>query len=73
MATNALIERKGVKTGIITTKGFGDTIGMQRAHGHRIGRELHEIIHDSQRRVPEPVVPRTLIREVTERVDFAAR
>ncbi|MGE2834381.1 hydantoinase/oxoprolinase family protein [Mycobacterium sp. SMC-4] len=70
VATNALIERKGVRTGIITTKGFGDTILMQRAHGHWIGRELHEIMHDSQRRVAEPVVPRQLIREVSERVDY---
>ena len=70
VATNALIERKGVRTGIITTKGFGDAILMQRAHGHWIGRELHEIMHDSQRSVAEPVVPRPLIREVTERVDY---
>lgn len=70
VATNALIERKGVKTGIITTKGFGDAILMQRGNGHWIGRELHEIMRDSQRRAPEPVVERPLIREVTERVDF---
>ncbi len=70
VATNALIERKGVKTGIITTKGFGDAILMQRGNGHWIGRELHEITRDSQRSAPEPVVQRPLIREVTERIDF---
>ena len=70
VATNALIERKGVTTGIITTKGFRDSILMQRATGHWTGRELHEIMHDSQRRQTEPVVERELIREVTERIDF---
>lgn len=70
VATNALIERKGVKTGIITTRGFRDAILMQRATGHWAGRELHEIRHDSQRTQVEPVVPRPLIREVTERIDY---
>ncbi|MCV7152792.1 hydantoinase/oxoprolinase family protein [Mycolicibacterium pyrenivorans] len=70
VATNALIERKGVKTGIITTKGFRDAILMQRATGHWTGRELHEIMHDSQRSHTEPVVERPLIREVTERIDY---
>jgi N-methylhydantoinase A len=70
VATNALIERKGVKTGIITTKGFRDAILMQRGTGHWAGRELHEIMHDSQRAHTQPVVERPLIREVTERVDY---
>lgn len=70
VATNALIERKGVKTGIITTKGFRDTILMQRGTGHWSGRELHEIMHTSQLKPQQPVVMRGLIREVTERVDF---
>lgn len=34
VATNALIERKGVKTGIITTQGFRDTLLIQRGMGH---------------------------------------
>ncbi len=70
VATNALIERKGVKTGIITTKGFRDAILMQRATGHWAGRELHEVMRDSARRQAEPVVDRPLIREVTERIDY---
>jgi N-methylhydantoinase A len=70
VATNALIERKGVKTAIITTRGFRDTILMQRGKGHWTGRELHEIMRYSTRRQPDPVVPRTLIREVTERIDY---
>ena len=70
VATNALIERKGVKTGIITTRGFRDIILMQRGMALWTGRELHEIMHFSRGRPPEPVVERPLIREVTERVDY---
>lgn len=70
VATNALIERKGVKTGIITTKGFRDTILVQRGTGHWAGKELHEIVHFSRRSHPEPIVARELIEEVVERVDY---
>ena len=64
VATNALIERTGVRTGIITTRGFRDTLLVQRGTG------LHEIMHFSRRRQPAPIVPRELIEEVVERVDY---
>lgn len=70
VATNALIERKGVQTGILTTAGFRDTLLVQRGMGHWAGREPHEILHFSQRSKPEPLVPRHLIAEVTERIDY---
>jgi N-methylhydantoinase A len=70
VATNALIERKGVRTGIITTRGFRDTILVQRGTGHWAGREAHELVRFSQRSAPQPVVPRELIEEVLERVDY---
>jgi len=73
VATNALIERKGVKTGLITTRGFRDTILMQRGVGAWTGKELHEIMRYARRRKPEPIVPRDLIAEVTERVDYLGR
>ncbi|MEP9383285.1 hydantoinase/oxoprolinase family protein [Nocardioides sp. KR10-350] len=70
VATNALIERKGVRTGVITTRGFRDTLLIQRGMGHWAGKDLHEIVRFSQRRLPEPIVPRHLIEEVIERVDY---
>ena len=36
-ATNALIERTGARTGLITSKGFGDTIELQRLMGFTAG------------------------------------
>jgi len=70
VATNALIERKGVKTGIITTKGFRDTLLIQRGMGHWAGKQPHEITRFSRREHPQPVVPRELIAEVVERIDY---
>jgi len=58
--TNALIERKGVKTGLITTKGFRDTLEMAREHKY----ELFDLHID----LPKPLAPRYLRLEVDERV-----
>src|SRR2546427_10297691 len=57
--TNALIERKGARTGLITTEGFADTL--------EIGRERKFELYDLQITKPEPLVPRHLRLEVAER------
>jgi len=61
LITNAIIERKGAKTGLITTKGFRDAL--------EIGRERRYDIYDISLENPEPLVPRYLRREVDERLD----
>ena len=61
LVTNAVIERKGMKTALITTKGFEDVL--------EIGRELRYDIYDLSLTVPEPLVPRNLRKGVTERLD----
>ena len=58
--TNALIERKGARTGLITTEGFRDTL--------EIGRERKYELYDIMIRKPEPLVPRDLRLEVPERM-----
>jgi N-methylhydantoinase A len=58
--TNALIERKGAVTGLITTAGFRDTLEMRREHKY----ELYDLFIE----LPEPLVPRRLRLEVPERV-----
>ncbi len=57
--TNALIERKGAITGLITTEGFADTL--------EIGRERKYELYDLAIAKPEPLVPRHLRLEVAER------
>jgi N-methylhydantoinase A len=65
LITNAIIERKGAKTGLITTQGFRDAL--------EIGREKRYDIYDIFLENPEPLVPRALRREVGERLDETGR
>ncbi|HEV8472973.1 MAG TPA: hydantoinase/oxoprolinase family protein [Methylomirabilota bacterium] len=58
--TNALIERRGAVTGLITTAGFGDTL--------EIGRERKFELYDLNIAKPEPLVPRQRRLEVDERL-----
>ena len=58
--TNALIERKGAVTGLITTEGFRDVL--------EIGRERKFELYDINITKPIPLVPRHLRFEVPERV-----
>jgi N-methylhydantoinase A len=60
LVTNALIERKGARTGLVTTRGFRDILEM--------GREKRYDIYDLFLEMPEPLVPRPLRFEVTERL-----
>ncbi len=70
-ATNALIERRGTPTGLLTTRGFGDTILIQRLMGFTAGTPTELLGRFSRRRYPAPLVPRRLVGEVPERVDQA--
>ena len=65
LITNAIIERKGAKTGLLTTKGFRDAL--------EIGRERRYDIYDISLENPEPLVPRFFRREVDERLDNTGR
>jgi N-methylhydantoinase A len=59
--TNALIERKGAPTGLITTEGFRDTLEMSREHKY----DLYDLFIE----LPRPLVRRSLRLEVRERVN----
>jgi N-methylhydantoinase A len=60
VATNALIERRGARVGLITTTGFRDLFELQRL------AIPHPMRFDSRR--PLPLVPRELVREVRGRI-----
>ena len=66
---NTLITRAGAKTALVTTKGFADAILMMRGLVTQ-GLAPTEAAHISALSKPEPLVPRTLIEEVAERVDY---
>ena len=65
LATNAIIERTGAKTALLTTRGFRDILEM--------GREQIYDMHDLHARFPDPLVPRSLRAEVPERIDRDGR
>ncbi|MBI4332650.1 MAG: hydantoinase/oxoprolinase family protein [Chloroflexi bacterium] len=69
VATNALINRHGSKVGLITTRGFEDTTLIMRAIGRVAGLGEEELRHQATAVKPEPIVPRELIRGVSELVD----
>jgi N-methylhydantoinase A len=60
LVINAIIERKGAKTGLITTRGFRDVL--------ELGRELRYDAYDIFAEYPQPLVPRYLRCEVNERI-----
>ncbi len=60
LVINSIIERKGVKTGLITTKGFRDVL--------ELGRESRYAVYDVFCEYPEPLVPRRYRMEVDERL-----
>ena len=61
LATNALIERKGAKTALLTTEGFRDTVEIR--HENRF--EQYDVNID----LPPPLVPRRLRLPIRERID----
>ena len=61
LVTNALIERKGAKTALITTEGFKDTLDTQR--------EMRYDIYDLHSPPVEPLIPRMMRWEVRERLN----
>lgn len=64
VATNAVIEHKGVRTGLITTKGFRDILEIG------VLRRPAEAIYDIHYSKPLPIIPRYLRAEVNERVNY---
>ncbi len=63
VATNAILERRGARTGLITTAGFRDLL--------EIGRLRLSRLYDLDFERPAPLVPRRWRLEVTERMSHA--
>jgi N-methylhydantoinase A len=60
LVTNALIERRGTATALLTTEGFRDAIAIGTEHRY----DMYDIFLEK----PEPLVPRSLRYGVRERV-----
>ena len=62
IATNAIIERRGAKTGLVTTGGFRDVLAAGRAN--------RPDLFNSNWDPSPPLVPRRHVLEVAERIDY---
>lgn len=65
LVINAIIERKGACTGLITTRGFRDVL--------ELGREIRYDAYDIFAEYPQPLIPRNLRTEVDERITSDGR
>ncbi len=72
IATNAVVERKGVATGLIATRGHEDAIPIGKVMQKVAGQSEREMIHQSHLDKAEPpIVDRRMIRGISERLDRA--
>lgn len=73
LGTNALIERKGPRIGLLVTAGFKHTVPLSRARGYGEGLPENEQMDIPNARRPPPLVPIPMIREVRERIDYLGK
>ncbi len=69
VATNAMITGSGAKIGFLTTAGHRDALPMMRIIGRSAGRSETELKQYAYTDKPSPIVPKTRIKEIAERVD----
>jgi N-methylhydantoinase A len=69
VGTNAVVQKRGAKIGLITTKGHNDVIHIMRGSRGVSGRDVRQVVHFPESQKPDPIVPKRLIAGVSERVD----
>ena len=62
MATNAVLERRGARVGLLVTQGFRDVL--------EIARQIRYELYNLQTEKPSPLVPRDRVFEIAERLDY---
>src|SRR3954462_8249205 len=69
VGTNTIIQKRGARVGLITTKGHEDAIHIMRGSRGYGGGGHRQVVHFPETSKPTPIVPKRLIRGVSERVD----
>ena len=70
---NALLTRRGDKTGLLVTRGFEHLLLIERGKQTWTEYDRRDRIHSLTHRHLDPIVPRSCIRGITERVDCAGQ
>jgi N-methylhydantoinase A len=68
VGTNSLVEKRTAKVALLVTAGHRDTIYMMRAGERLVGSHPQEIAHLAGHYKPEPLVPKSLVVEIEERM-----
>lgn len=67
---NALVTGDVCKVGFLTTRGHADSIAIMNVEGRYAGLDTEEIQNMAGTNKPKPLVPRQLIMEIDERIDY---
>lgn len=70
VGTNALVEHKTAKVGLLATRGHADAIFIMLSGARLKWMPSNYIAHVARQTKPEPLVPKTLCKEIDERVTF---
>ncbi len=70
LGTNALIERKGPRIGVLVTAGFESGLRLSRGRGYGEGLPRHLQVDLGRATRPDPLVPNSLVVGIQERIDF---
>lgn len=70
LTTNTVLERTGSSVGYLTTQGHRDTLHIGRTLTRTTGLTRDEEQHYASQSKPEPLVPKSRIREIDERIDY---
>src|SRR5262245_30888400 len=69
VGTNAMLQRRGARVGLITTRGHRDVIHIMRGARGVPGLHNVQVLHFPESGKPDPIVPKPFIAGVSDRVD----
>ena len=69
VTTNAMLQRRGARTGLLITAGFEDTLAIGRVLSRTVGLDERALTDYQHAERPAPVVPSPLTRGIAERID----
>ena len=73
IGTNAVLERRGARVGLVATAGHGDALAMMRGAGRVAGRSIDAVFSVHGSGLPEPLIVPGAVVEVQERVDASGK
>jgi len=73
IGTNAVLERRGARVGLVATAGHGDALAMMRGAGRGAGRSIEGVFSVHGSRLPAPLIVPGAVVEVQERIDASGK